>query len=193
MPMGPSQPASQTGLAIEAELAAGSCRFVRERVRLPMGLEASFGWLRHPPTVMVVPRRRDGLLLVVRRCRPAVGRWVLEFPSGPLEAGEAPAAGAERLLRRLTGVVGGPWHSLGHLRPNPGYSDELLVLGQMELEEADAEVLAAAPPAEVEVDGTLRLSFRTPADLDATLSSVEETVDGRSASAWFLAKERGSV
>lgn len=177
-----SQPASHEHLAIEAELRAGSCRFVRERLRLPMGIEGSFGWLRHPDTVLVVPRGGDGRFLLVRRYRPAVGRWVLEFPSGPLDPGETPAAGAARLLRELTGQTGLGWRRLGALRPNPGYSDEHMTLGLMTLAAPGAEA-----DAEPETPPDLELWRCTAAALEAALMGVEECVDGRSVSAWLLA------
>ena len=231
-------------LAIEAELAAGPCRFVRERLRLPMGVEASFGWLRHPPSVLVVPRLADGRLLLLRRYRPAVGRWVLEFPASPLEPGESPAAGGERLVRRLTGHGGGPWRVLGELRPNPGYSDERMTLGWMEVEvegkpgpmagqgaggvpsagveevpgavvgegkgegeEGGAAVRAGEGRGQGEEgegvtgwrscdsaeDADVQRRFCTPRAVEAALSALEEPVDGRSVSAWFLARRVGAV
>ena len=61
-------------LAIEASLQGEAYGFVRERLRLPMGLEASFGWLRHPPTLMVVPRWADG--------RVWMGQWKEGEPHG---------------------------------------------------------------------------------------------------------------
>jgi len=186
-------PATHQRLAIEAELADGPCRFVRERLRLPMGVEASFGWLRHPPSVLVVPREPDGHLLLVRRWRPALGRWVLEFPAGRLEPGESPAAAAARLLRRLTGQGGGTWSPLGQLRPNPGYSDELMTLGWMALEGEAGEVSAEGPSGALGDAGSLQLRRYTPLALEAALSSLEEPGDGRSVSAWFLARRLGCV
>jgi hypothetical protein len=188
-----SLPATHQHLAVEAELAAGPCRFVRERLRLPRGHEASFGWLRHPPTVLVVPRLMDGRLLLVRRWRPAVGRWVLEFPSGALELRESAAAGAARLLRSLIGAGDGSWLPLGQLRPNPGYSDERMTIGWMALSrgagaglaEGAAEGLGEQPDG-----GTLQWRPHTPRALEAALSALEEPVDARSVSAWFLARRR---
>jgi ADP-ribose pyrophosphatase len=176
-------------LAVEAELADGPCRFVRERLRLPRGQEASFGWLRHPPSVMVVPRLADGRLLLLRCWRPAVGRWVWEFPAAPLAAEEAPALGASRLLRDLLGRGEGGWHPLGVLRPNPGYSDERMAIGwlALELESPRNPPLEPEPPAH----STVRQRLCTPAALDAAFSALEEPVDGRSVSAWFLARRGG--
>jgi ADP-ribose pyrophosphatase len=194
--MRPSPTATHQHLAVEAELADGRSRFVRERLRLPLGQEASFGWLRHPPSVMVVPWLADGRLLLVRRWRPAVGRWVLEFPSGALASEETPTRGASRLLRDLLGGGEGRWHPLGELRPNPGYSDERMVLGWLALEldraaELDATVPTAggekAPPEET----VMQRRLYGPDALDAAFSDLEEPVDGRSVSAWFLAKRGG--
>jgi ADP-ribose pyrophosphatase len=191
--MSPSQSATHQQLAIEAELAAGPCRFVRERLRLPMGLEGSFGWLRHPPTVLVVPQLPDGHLLVLHRYRPAVARWVLEFPSDTLEPEESPAAGGERLVRWLTGHGGRGWQPLGQLRPNPGYSDELMTLGRMVVEtDLDTTEPGSGPGPRVE-DTTLYRRFMTAQALDSALTDLEEPVDGRSVSAWCLARRRGSL
>jgi ADP-ribose pyrophosphatase len=194
--MSPSPPASHQHLAVEAELADGPCRFVRERLRLPMGQEASFGWLRHPPSVLVVPRLVDGRLLLMRRWRPAVGRRVLEFPAGPLLSGESPAEGAERLLRGLIGRGDGHWHPLGELRPNPGYSDERMTLGWMALAQGVADGLpdcgaAESGSREDPPDPELaRLGLWTPLALQAAFSALAEPVDSRSVSAWFLARQR---
>ncbi|MFN9630023.1 MAG: NUDIX hydrolase [Cyanobacteriota bacterium] len=189
--MTPSPSATHQQLAIEAELAAGPCRFVRERLRLPMGLEGSFGWLRHPPTVLVVPHLPDGRLLALRHYRPAVARWVLEFPSGTLAPEESPAAAGERLVRRFTGHGGQGWQTLGQLRPNPGYSDELMTLGVMEVERDLDTPEPGRGPGEREEDPTLLRRVFTPQELDAALLALEEPVDGRSVSAWCLARRVG--
>jgi ADP-ribose pyrophosphatase len=192
--MTPSPAASHQHLAVEAELADGACRFVRERLRLPMGQEASFGWLRHPPSVMVVPRLLDGRVLLMRRWRPAVGFWVLEFPAGPLATGESPAEGAERLLCALVGQGDGRWQPLGTLRPNPGYSDEQMTLGSLALARGVAEGLPEGEAMETgeradPLDPVLeRLGVWTPRALDAAFSALEEPVDSRSVSVWFLAR-----
>ena len=187
-------------LAIEASLQGEAYGFGRERLRLPMGLEASFGWLRHPPTLMVVPRWADGRVLLLRRYRPAVGQRLLEFPSGRLAAGETVAQAAQRLLDRVLGPDGtgagqpaaAPWEPLGQLRPNPGYSDECMALGLVRLGAQQA------PPANDTAEGLLmgddgstgqRVSL-SPAALDGALASGDEPLDGRTLTAWFLARRR---
>ncbi len=187
-------------LAIEATLQGEFYGFGRERLRLPMGLEASFGWLRHPPTLMVVPRWADGRVLLLRRYRPAVGQRLLEFPSGRLAAGETAALAAQRLLDLALGpnrpgagpAIAAPWEPLGQLRPNPGYSDEQMALGlvrlppqQLPLSQRMAIDLLAGD------DGsTGQLLSLSPAALDALLASGDEPLDGRTLTAWFLARCR---
>ena len=182
-------------LALEAELSDGPLRCARERLRLPMGLEASFGWLRHPPTVLVVPRCADGRVLLLRRYHPAVGRWVLEFPNGVLRAEVSPEAGGARLVRALTGLGCGSWRQLGVLRPNPGYSDEHMTVGLLVMDEAgggNGNPRAITPRATTH--GSLgQLERCDPSDLDAALMALDEAVDGRCVSAWVLARPHWSL
>ena len=213
--MPPATDRPHQSLAIEATLQGEFYGFGRERLRLPMGLEASFGWLRHPPTLMVVPRWADGRVLLLRRYRPAVGQRLLEFPSGRLAAGETVAQAAQRLLALLLGLDSGmaaprgetkpgldgtgaglanaaPWEPLGQLRPNPGYSDEQMALGlvrlppqQLPISQRMAIDLLAGD------DGsTGQLLSLSPAALDALLASGDEPLDGRTLTAWFLARRR---
>lgn len=188
--MSPASALAHQHLALEAELSDGKCRFVRERLRLPMGLEASFGWLRHPPTVLVVPRCADGRLLLLRRYHPAVGRWVLEFPSGMLMAEESPEDGAARLVGSLTGLGCGAWRQLGVLRPNPGYSDEHMTVGLLAMDEAGG---GKPDPMDVINGGLCQLQRCAAKDLEVTLMGLQEAVDGRCVSAWVLARPHWSL
>lgn len=188
--MSPASALAHQHLALEAELSDGKCRFVRERLRLPMGLEASFGWLRHPPTVLVVPRCADGRLLLLRRYHPAVGRWVLEFPSGMLMAEESPEDGAARLVGSLTGLGCGAWRQLGVLRPNPGYSDEHMTVGLLAMDEAGG---GKPDPMDSINGGLCQLQRCAAKDLEVTLMGLQEAVDGRCVSAWVLARPHWSL
>jgi ADP-ribose pyrophosphatase len=187
-------------LAIEATLQGEAYGFGRERLRLPMGLEASFGWLRHPPTLMVVPRWADGRVLLLRRYRPAVAQRLLEFPSGRLAAGETAAQAAQRLLALLLGpnglgagpAIAAPWEPLGQLRPNPGYSDEQMALGLVRLAPQQAPLPNDTTGGLLGGDdgSTGQLLSLSPAALDAALASGDEPLDGRTLTAWFLARCR---
>jgi ADP-ribose pyrophosphatase len=187
-------------LAIEATLQGEFYGFGREKLRLPMGLEASFGWLRHPPTLMVVPRWADGRVLLLRRYRPAVGQRLLEFPSGRLAAGETAAQAAQRLLDLVLGpngpgagpAIAAPWEPLGQLRPNPGYSDEQMALGLVRLAPQQAPLPNDTTGGLLGGDdgSTGQLLSLSPAALDAALASGDEPLDGRTLTAWFLARCR---
>ena len=202
-------------LAIEASLQGEAYGFVRERLRLPMGLEASFGWLRHPPTLMVVPRWADGRVLLLRRYRPGVGQRLLEFPSGRLAAGETAAQAAARLLDGLLGpdpgpsaegadtypdphgaedgpAMAAPWEPLGQLRPNPGYSDEHMALGLVRLGPQRDPLPSDRAEGLLRGDdgSTGQLVSLSPAALDGALASGDEPLDGRTVTAWFLARCR---
>lgn len=202
-------------LAIEASLQGEAYGFVRERLRLPMGLEASFGWLRHPPTLMVVPRWADGRVLLLRRYRPGVGQRLLEFPSGRLAAGETAAQAAARLLDGLLGpdpgpsaeradtnpdqhraedgpAMAAPWEPLGQLRPNPGYSDEHMALGLVRLGPQRDPLPSDRAEGLLRGDdgSTGQLVSLSPAALDGALASGDEPLDGRTVTAWFLARWR---
>jgi ADP-ribose pyrophosphatase len=110
---------------------------------------------------------------------------VLEFPSGTLQTLESPAAGGARVVRACSGHGAAGWRPLGSLRPNPGYSDELMTVGWMVV---DATAANGATETE-EASSTARLwSAQT---LERALTSLDEAVDGRSVSAWFLARQRG--
>jgi ADP-ribose pyrophosphatase len=187
-------------LAIEATLQGEFYGFGREKLRLPMGLEASFGWLRHPPTLMVVPRWADGRVLLLRRYRPAVGQRLLEFPSGRLAAGETAAQAGQRLLDLVLGpngpgagpAIAAPWEPLGQLRPNPGYSDEQMALGLVRLAPQQAPLPNDTTGGLLGGDdgSTGQLLSLSPAALDAALASGDEPLDGRTLTAWFLARCR---
>ncbi|MEB3194755.1 MAG: NUDIX hydrolase [Cyanobacteriota bacterium] len=186
----PASPLAHQPLAQEAELSAGPYRFVRERLRLPMGLEASFGWLRHPPTVLVVPRCADGRVLLLQRYRPAAGRWVLEFPSAVLGVDDSPEAAGVRLVRALTGLGCGGWRALGVLRPNPGYSDEHMTVGLLAMDEAGE---GHSDPMDASDGGLCQLHRCAAHALETALSTPQEAVDGRCVTAWVLARPHWSV
>jgi hypothetical protein len=107
-----------------------------------------------------------------------------------LDAGESAGLGAARLLRGLVGKGEGRWHPLGELRPNPGYSDERMTLGWLALEQGAGDGLASGALGDPPGGGSLQLLQCTPEALEARLSALEEAVDGRSVSAWFLASRR---
>ena len=77
---------------------ARKIRFERNRIKLPMGVEATFGMIRHPGASLAVPITDDGQVVLLRQYRFAVQARLLEFPAGTLEEGEDPLESMQREL-----------------------------------------------------------------------------------------------
>ena len=93
-------------------------------VRLPDGGESTREYIRHPGAVMIVPLLDDGRMVLERQYRYPMGRVMLEFPAGKLDAGESPLACAQRELLEETGYVASQWAHAGILHNAIAYSDE---------------------------------------------------------------------
>ena len=96
----------------------------RDRVRLPDGAEAAREYIVHPGAVMIVPLLDDGRLLLERQYRYPMGRVMLEFPAGKLDAREDPLACAQRELAEETGYTASEWAHAGVLHNAIAYSNE---------------------------------------------------------------------
>ena len=107
---------------------------------------------------------------------------LLDLALGPNRPGAGPAIAA-------------PWEPLGQLRPNPGYSDEQMALGLVRLapQQTCLPNDTAAEQASLlrgDDGSTGQLLSLSPAALDAALASGDEPLDGRTLTAWFLARRR---
>ncbi len=96
----------------------------RDEVRLPDGALAHREYIVHPGAVMIVPLLDDGRLVVERQFRYPMGRVILEFPAGKLDAGEQPWACAIRELAEETGYTAQQWARAGILHNAIAYSTE---------------------------------------------------------------------
>jgi ADP-ribose pyrophosphatase len=96
----------------------------RDEVRLPDGKPAHREYIVHPGAVMIVPLLDDGRLLLERQFRYPMGRVMLEFPAGKLDAGEPPLRCAQRELLEETGYTAREWAHAGILHNAIAYSDE---------------------------------------------------------------------
>jgi ADP-ribose pyrophosphatase len=96
----------------------------RDEVRLPDGAITVREYIVHPGAVMVVPLLPDGRLVVERQYRYPMGRAMLEFPAGKLDAGEEPLTCAVRELAEETGYRADEWARAGLMHNAIAYSTE---------------------------------------------------------------------
>ena len=85
----------------------------RDTVRLPDGSHATREYVQHPGAVVVVPLLDDGRVVVERQFRYPVGREMIEFPAGKLDAGEDPLRCGQRELLEETGYTARAWARAG--------------------------------------------------------------------------------
>lgn len=125
-----------------------------DTVRLPSGESAEREYFIHPGAVMVIALHDDGRVVLERQYRYPVGRVMIEFPAGKLDAGEDALACAARELAEETGYRAREWARAGLLHPCISYSTEFieiwfargLSLGERQLDEGEfLDVFSATP------------------------------------------------
>jgi len=96
----------------------------RDEVRLPDGHLAHREYIVHPGAVMVVAMLDAERLIVERQWRHPIGRALLEFPAGKLEAGEPVLSCAVRELFEETGYRAAEWARAGVTHNAIAYATE---------------------------------------------------------------------
>lgn len=155
---GDEQHLRETALHSESVYDGHLLKVRRDRVRLPSGREAQREYIVHPGAVMVVPLLDDGRLVLERQYRYPMGRVMLEFPAGKLDAGEDKLACAQRELLEETGYRAAEWAHAGVLHNAIAYSDEGieiffargLTLGERALDEGEFLDVVSHSPAELD-------------------------------------------
>jgi ADP-ribose pyrophosphatase len=183
-PMAPlPTPEPARHLETTASLDARKLRFEINRMQLPMGVEGQFGVIRHPGASLAVPVLGDGRVVILRQYRFAVATRLLEFPAGTLDPGETPLSTMQRELQEEAGYSATRWDPLGAMLPCPGYSDEVIHLFLAR----DLSPLEQPPAGDDDED--LEVLLMEPGEVDATLASGDEYLDGKSVTAWLRAKQ----
>lgn len=154
---------------------------VRERLRLPSGLEQELEVVVHSGAVAVAALDARGRLALVRQYRHPAGDWLLEVPAGRVEVGEDRLVAAQRELEEETGLRAQSWSLLREFFAAPGFCSERLSLYLAEQLESVREGRRAH-----DHDEELELEFRTPEEL------LREAQDAKTliAAALLLERER---
>jgi ADP-ribose pyrophosphatase len=128
-----------------------------DRVVEPDGVEVIREVVCHSGSVVVLPRLRDGRVLLVRQFRYPAGRMLWELTAGCIEPGETPRQAARRELREETGYRARTLKPLFKFFSSPGFLDERMHL----IEASDLTCHQAQP----EPDERIRLGWFTPRQL----------------------------
>ena len=100
--------------------------------RLPNGFVATYEVIRHPGAALIVPFLSRDKVIMLRQLRPAIGKYIYEFPAGTLGKNELPRACAAREIIEETGYYAKKLTRLGAIVPVPGYSTERIVIFKAE-------------------------------------------------------------
>jgi ADP-ribose pyrophosphatase len=98
-----------------------------EHVALANGRQIEMAVVRHRRSVVLVPVRDNGDVVMIRQYRHAVGRDLWELPAGNVDDGESPEAAAARECEEEIGEVPSRVERLGAFFPTPGYCDEEMI------------------------------------------------------------------
>jgi ADP-ribose pyrophosphatase len=104
-----------------------------------------------------------------------------EFPAGTLELGESPLESIKREVQEESGYSAKRWDNRGEMLPCPGYSDETIHLFLAR----DLTKLKKKP--EGDADEDIEVLKIAPEKLNKIIASGEESLDGKTITAWFRA------
>lgn len=128
-----------------------------DTVRLPDGKHATREYVKHPGAVMVIPLFDDGRVLMESQFRYPIGKVMVEYPAGKLDADEGALACAKRELQEETGYTARDYIFLTRIHPIISYSTEFidiylargLTAGERKLDEGEFLELFTASVADV--------------------------------------------
>ena len=100
----------------------------RDELIEPSGVRTVREVVTHPGSVVVLPVRPDGKIVLVRQYRHATGQYLWELVAGRMEKGENPRKGAARELVEETGYRAKKFTVFLELFPTPGFLEERMYL-----------------------------------------------------------------
>ena len=98
-----------------------------DNIVLPNGRETELAIVRHGQSVVLIPIRDDGQVVMIRQYRHALGRDIWELPAGNVDDGESAEAAAARECEEEIGQVPTKIERVGGFYPTPGYCDEEMI------------------------------------------------------------------
>ena len=180
-PLPPKEPSKL--LETKASIDAKKIRFEINRIKLPIGVEGTFGLIKHPGASLAIPVTNNGDIVILRQYRFAISQRILEFPAGTLEENEDPLSSMKRELAEETGYKANNWESLGEMIPCPGYSDEIIHMFLA------TDLIPLEKKPEGDADEDLEVLLMKPEELNEIFTNNDEALDGKSIAAWFRAKK----
>jgi len=98
-----------------------------DKIALPNGREVELAIVRHRPSVVLIPVKDDGQIVMIRQYRHALNRDIWELPAGNVDEGESTEAAAARECEEEIGQVPTRIDRVGSFYPTPGYCDEEMI------------------------------------------------------------------
>ena len=98
-----------------------------DRRRFPNGQEHDVAIVRHNPSVVIIPIRDDGQVILIRQYRASVDKQLWEVPAGRVDTGESAEEAVVRECEEEIGLVPRTVQRIRGLYPAPGFCDEELI------------------------------------------------------------------
>jgi ADP-ribose diphosphatase len=98
-----------------------------EQRQYPNGTKHEIQVVRHNASVVLIPMRDDGQVILIRQYRASVDRELWEVPAGRIDDGESPEDAVRRECEEEIGLVPRKLERIRGLYPAPGFCDEELI------------------------------------------------------------------
>jgi ADP-ribose diphosphatase len=98
-----------------------------DTITLPNGRQVELDIVRHRTSVVLIPVKDDGQIVMIRQYRHALNRDIWELPAGSVDDGESAEAAATRECEEEIGLAPTQIDRLGSFYPTPGYCDEEMI------------------------------------------------------------------
>ena len=140
-----------------------------DTIALPNGREVELAIVRHRPSVVLIPVKDDGQIVMIRQYRHALKRDIWELPAGNVDDGEPAEAAAARECEEEIGQAPTRIDRLGSFYPTPGYCDEEMIFFRV----SGLRPPAAGSPHKPDEDEDITTRAMSPGDAKAMVARGE--------------------